>query len=640
MMEACTDTVSESNRNEETASINGEAPRHFQILPTRGGLPSVKLLSHEQEVWLHSPYDPVREARQWVAELTLEEGQVALVFGFGMGYHVAALAQNFPKNTILVFEPVSELFELARQNINLEELLVAPNVHVFTGLQGSRLIDFLAQHVQLHAREKIKLFEYPPLVRVFKEQYDQLGRSLVDGLNTLLISSNTIRFFSGKWTENFFLNLPYIIDSPGVEQLFGTFAGRPGVIVSAGPSLSKNIDLLKQVKGKGLIIVVGTALRPVLQAGIEPDLVVTADGGKPNYLHFEGIRLEMVDLVYHPLVYPRIVSEHGGPRWTMDGDFLFNGWLQKITGTSKGDVLMGPSVANVAFDLAFKLGLNTIVLIGQDLAFTDGLSHAKGTLQQDERPLEEKDRELFEVEDVFGGKVWTDRVLNTMRDWFNRRIADLPVGVTVVDATEGGARIEGTRVMSFHAAIEQYFCEEFDVRQIILNARAKFQPLSGEKKQEIIEQLLQTQKDLRMISRLCDKAIKYGTGLEKLYESKRQSEAEIDSYLKKMNRIDRRLKKYEQNFALLNLIFQPAAYSLAQSFAAGPEESEPERGRRLASKSKFLYMGISSAAKHLQDILEQAVKNMEQLLGEESGNPDGKPVFALPAAKHTNSVSG
>jgi hypothetical protein len=337
------------------------------------------------------------------------------------------------------------------------------------------------------------------------------------------------------------------------------------------------------------------------------------------------------------MLYHKIVDEFQGPKLTMDGDGFFDGWLQNITGQSKGAVRVGPSVANVAFDLAVKLGLNPIVLIGQDLAYTNGLSHASSTAYQ--RPIEETSSQFNEVEDVFGGKVLTDRVLSSMREWFNREIARLPAERMIINATEGGAKIEGARIMRFREVLDQYFTEEFDARGIIQNAFKKFKPLPIKKQKEIWRILNKIKKRLVKIDNICVKGIMYAERLEKLYGLPLRENEDVALILKKLDRIDRQLKEYEDDATILNLIFQPVAHSLAQSFKAGPVETGQEEGRRLARKSRFLYLGIEDAARRLWEILSPVVENLG-FAREREEKKVAKSLPELPAEEHSNGFAG
>src|SRR5690606_1954035 len=106
------------------------------------------------------------------------------------------------------------------------------------------------------------------------------------------------------------------LSDPGINPLLTCFRGRPGIIVSAGPSLEQNVHLLSSAKGRALIIAAGSTINPLLKRAIEPDILVSFDSGQGNYRHFENLRMPHLPLVYVPTIYPRIVEEYVGPRFS------------------------------------------------------------------------------------------------------------------------------------------------------------------------------------------------------------------------------------------------------------------------------------------------------------------------------------
>src|SRR5690606_38448509 len=107
-------------------------------------------------------------------------------------------------------------------------------------------------------------------------------------------------------------NLKYVAGRPFVDRWFGVLTGQPAVLVAAGPSVTPNLPAIARLKGKVPIVAAGSGLGPLVQAGIEPDLVVSIDSGEANYRHFEGRDLA-APLVFSPEIYPRIVEEYRGP---------------------------------------------------------------------------------------------------------------------------------------------------------------------------------------------------------------------------------------------------------------------------------------------------------------------------------------
>ena len=118
----------------------------------------------------------------------------------------------------------------------------------------------------------------------------------------------------------------------------------------------------------------------------------------------------------------------------------------------------GGSVATDAFTLLRKMEFNTIILVGQDLAYPGNRSHAKAAYDD---TVDLSDGIYFEVEDIHGGQVLTRMDMNHYRRWFEDQIAENSK-LHVIDATEGGALIHGSEIMTLKAAIEREQKENCD----------------------------------------------------------------------------------------------------------------------------------------------------------------------------------
>jgi hypothetical protein len=140
----------------------------------------------------------------------------------------------------------------------------------------------------------------------------------------------------------------------------------------------------------------------------------------------------------------------------------------------------GGSVSTVAFDLARQLGCNPIIFIGQDLAFTDGFTHTKGALEDLfseveinkfytlEMVLREQimSEETPKVLDIHGRLVPTSKVMVSYLRWFEKEISKSE-NTLFIDATEGGARIKGTQVLTLRDALDKYCKENIPVSEIL-----------------------------------------------------------------------------------------------------------------------------------------------------------------------------
>ena len=180
----------------------------------------------------------------------------------------------------------------------------------------------------------------------------------------------TLAALSDEWQQHSLLNLTTVVRNAGVESLRGKFQGQPVIIVAAGPSLNRTLDFLKNARGRALIIAVGTALKPLLHAGIEPNFVVAIDSDPKTWQQFSKICCDKQYLITSPIVYPPILRIFDGRIFSFTCNVLpeFNEWLTTFN-FSPGDLQAGGTVATSSLDAAVLFGCSPIVLIGHDFLF-------------------------------------------------------------------------------------------------------------------------------------------------------------------------------------------------------------------------------------------------------------------------------
>ncbi|HEX6989071.1 MAG TPA: 6-hydroxymethylpterin diphosphokinase MptE-like protein, partial [Bacillota bacterium] len=293
---------------------------------------------------------------------------------------------------------------------------------------------------------------FPSYARRHGDHIEELNRWLFDTVRAHRVNVATYQRWMEPWIDNVMMNLKHVVGRPFVDHWLGVWRGHAAILVAAGPSVTPNLPLLASLKGKVPIVAAGSGLGPLVEAGIEPDLVVSVDSGAANYRHFQGRRLS-APLAFSPEVYPRIVDEHRGPLIPMAsmGGTSFH-YVCSLAGFHPSRIPSGPSVANATLALLRALGANPIVLVGQDLAYPDGRSHAAGVPTA--TAIDPDRRDLLLVEAVGGGQVPTDDALQAMRRWTERYLAGAP-DLRVINTSTMGARILGTEELGLPEAVER-----------------------------------------------------------------------------------------------------------------------------------------------------------------------------------------
>ncbi|HPS59472.1 MAG TPA: DUF115 domain-containing protein, partial [Spirochaetota bacterium] len=424
---------------------------------------SVKTDGNEREIRIHSAYDPVKEAERSIEYFNPGRNSVIIVSGIGLGYHVHLLKKKFHDKKIIAVENDPELTAICR-SVNSPALDDVYVIHDETDIQ------ILFDNFRMSGFTGISHYIHRPSYQMNPGFYDSTI-SIVKQQISSKVSDLLTRFeFEERWMGNIFMNLRHMEDSLPVSALFGKFTGYPGIIVSAGPSLRRNLDAIKKISDRAVILCVDTSYKVLTKAGITPHLVMTLDAQKYSRKHFTGTHAGDSLLVADIVACPSVMNNFDGKKIISTTSKYYQDttgstvrettpamdWIEKYI-TSPGDVQSGGSVATSAFDLLLNMGCDPIILTGQDLAYTGREYHCSGTYHNDDwqvltgrfRGLDTINQNLIRKRRIkyvpsFGGNgmVISDFVFDLYKFWFEDSAAR--VKVKVVNATGGGSRISNT----------------------------------------------------------------------------------------------------------------------------------------------------------------------------------------------------
>jgi hypothetical protein len=446
-------------RNADLASMLARVKSH----------PTIRFEASAQEVLtathdgrrLASAHRPLDEAQRLIDPIDLVEHAVFVVYGFGLGYHVKHLAHRLKRGgLILVFEPDLALLRAVLEQIDHSAWLRDTPVLFFTDADDRAGLATKLAGAEAIIAQGVEFIVHPPSQARLAAASDNFSATLEEFVRTAKVTLMTTLVRSIDTIRNLLLNVDHYGAGEGIEPLRDVAKGLPAVIVSAGPSLSRNIHELAKpgLRDRCVIIAVQTTLKPLLSAGIRPHFVTALDYHEISRRFYEDLsadELRDVTLVAEAKVNPVVLDVYPGPVRCCASPFL-----DQLLGELKrpmGELKAGATVAHLALYLARYLGCNPVALLGQDLGFTDGLYYAPlpgaaihdvwapelnpfNTLEMMEWQRIVRHRvHLKKFTDVNGRSIFSDMQMITYRQQFERDFAaDTASGLTVIDATEGG----------------------------------------------------------------------------------------------------------------------------------------------------------------------------------------------------------
>lgn len=411
---------------------------------------------------LHSQ-NKAEEAKRILGEINPYMDYLIILFGMGNTELLRQIKNNTSDGTrVFVFEPNIYVFQYIVHHENLLDIIKCNKFGFVIG-EGENIkeaVSFYSGKNWDNLTLNIKVLSLPNYGQYKAFCCETVKQLAWEFGNTIKCLGTSVRD-TLDGLKNYYRNIDYTVDASGIDEIKDQYKGCPAVIVASGPSLNKNRHLLKEIKGKALVISCDASYRICMEEGIKPDVIASIERYQPTYQFFyEGQEFdEDIVLAAPALLWPEIFEKFPGQRLLISKDDSgVEAWWAKHFPKLKF-VNVGHSCANVAYAVAKEAGCSPIILIGQDLAYTDDKFHGDGAHivkyeGENKINLDYLDESHKWIKDIYGNTVLTNIFFNLFRYFFETSIR---IDQTlVIDATEGGAYIEGTELMTFREAIDTY----------------------------------------------------------------------------------------------------------------------------------------------------------------------------------------
>lgn len=482
----------------------------------------------------------------------IEYSEPLFMVGIGNGCYLEELFKEVPKkndNMVMVYEPSFSIFYEQLFHVDIEELFEDRIVALLVeGINEEGIKPLIKQMLRGDRVSCMRHFILPNYNEICPEKVLDFQKVLKDVAEEYLVNINTVQAFSKVAVENMLKNADYVRTGYQAKQLMEAIPREmPAIIVSAGPSLNKNIEELKKAKNKAFIIAVDTAMKPLLRNGIIPDMYAIIDGTKP----LELVAVEEsrnIPLLSEVRAAHAVMDYHKGKKFFFREFTPYFDRMYEMNHKEWAAMDVGGSVATAAFSLACYLGLGTVIMVGQDLALTGNKTHADGTFKEKMEELDTSKMKMVpgNVEE----KVPTRPDFDHYRIWFEDFIArwkNMYPNFRVINATEGGAKIKGTEISTLKEAIEKECKIEADVSANIEKLEPMFNP---EEQKKILVYMKDTPKKFHEMAVNAAAGKKLYQKLDKLTQNHNMDNAAYDKLLKQIKKNTKKIEK-NQNYSLV-----------------------------------------------------------------------------------------
>ena len=502
---------------------------------------------------------------------------VLYFYGFGNGILFKALLQNKNHQHIVVFEK------------DIEIIWVIFHILDFSNeLQNARLM--VLENDKLQTQDYTELCSSKPFFQFsriyflelmshyyerFHEDVLELNKKLAENFKNSIVSYGNDPLDALQGIEQFVYNLPQMITHPSYKELLSKRKGisDTAIIVSTGPSLTKQLPLLKKYASKATIFCADSSYPILAKHGIKPDYVcmlerteLTAEFFNHDFGEFDKDIVFICAGVVHPKAIEYLKGRNRKyliiPRYLYFPIYIKLKYFDFLYNT--------PSVAHMACYLSLHLNHKNIIFIGQDLAYAEnGNSHP-----DDYQNSANYESQMYEhiLTEAYGGK----KEIKTHEVWiFFKQILEAMIikyHITTYNCTEGGARIEGTIEKPFLWACENLLDKDLN------KPFEKLEPLSLNKQNEFLlkayYKVYQSIKHCRDFSKILSNDF---NNIQNIYLNLNKKENDLNLAIRKIDEFKNKLENIKQMQDLYEIL-QPLRtqfeLNLARIYVLNPKTKE------------------------------------------------------------------
>ncbi|EDO7160779.1 DUF115 domain-containing protein, partial [Campylobacter coli] len=407
----------------------------------------------------------------------------------------------------------------------------------------------------------------------FHEDILGLNKKLAETFKNIILRNGNDPLDALQGIEQFVYNLPQMITHPSYKELLSKRKGisDTAIIVSTGPSLIKQLPLLKKYANKATIFCADSSYPILAKHGIKPDYVcmlerteITAEFFNNDFGEFD----KDIIFICAGVVHPKAIEYLKGRNLVITQKVLAFPYYINLKDFSYAAVEF--SVAHMSYFLSVLLNHKNIIFIGQDLAYAEnGNSHP-----DDYQNSANYESQMYKhiLTEAYGGK----KEIKTHEVWiFFKQILEAMIikyHITTYNCTEGGARIEGTIEKPFLWACENLLHKDLN------KPFEKLEPLSLNKQNEFL---------LKAYYKVC-KSIKHCRDFSKIlsndfekiqsvYLNLNKKENDLNLAIRKIDEFKNKLENIKQMqdlYEILSPLLIQFELNLARIYVLNPKTKE------------------------------------------------------------------
>ena len=395
---------------------------------------------------LQNPRKAVKQMLENNIKNPMGANDIIITFGIGLGYLLDEVYNTY-SSKIFIYEPDIKLLHFVLNNVDISEHLSSGRIFISNDID--EIISKLS--ATYLTKDKVEIVYLQNYAVTKNKELLFLTQKVFEACKSKMVDINTITKFSKTWLFNTIENITYINSNNAylLSDLENKFKGQAALIAGAGPSLTENIEYIKNHRENFVIFAVNKAVKYLLQNNIIPDFIVCLDAnfvkktleGTENYLKDINVITDIrTDKNVAKLGFKKIFYNFSETDFFIKKLSKFNSFMEFYES--------GGSASILALVSAVKMGFSKVILAGIDLAFKNNLIYSDGETMQrishDEIMVNKEQKKLVQVKSVTGNLVTTREDYEAFIYHFSTIIKDLDYS-PIYNISSFGANINGTK---------------------------------------------------------------------------------------------------------------------------------------------------------------------------------------------------
>ena len=345
-----------------------------------------------KNTYLHNRQNPLAEAKEIFSMAENSPVAIHLVYGLGLGYLFQVASAN-SAGTVILYEPDLNILKIAFSLVDFSNDILKNNVFISDNLEKTG--------EYIYKKSNTKNTPLMLTTPAYRDMNTQKFNEMVETLQRMIGRYNLdLKYTQQKFfpiARTIIQNIPNLIKEPPLSSIKDFYKGQTAVVVSAGPTLDRNIETIKKYRDNIVLIVVGTAMKTLAKHGITPDflcIIETYDSSK----QIEGLDLSEVNFITEPFSNINLRKFKFKQIYSHISDNMpVNSFWSNIINENTEEYLSKGTVSYTALNVARILGCSKIVMVGQDLAYIEGQCYSKDSAYKDLECRFNKENNRWEI---------------------------------------------------------------------------------------------------------------------------------------------------------------------------------------------------------------------------------------------------